>query len=58
VPGYYITDEHFMQPDRATQPAGFYRVFMGMFSGESRLKVTSGPQDGENRVKLGNVNIK
>jgi hypothetical protein len=58
VPGYYITDEHLMQPDRATQPAGYYKIFMGLFSGEARLKVTSGPQDGENRVKLGGVSIK
>ena len=58
VPGYYITDEHLMTPDRAMQPAGAYRIFMGLFAGEGRLKVTSGPQDGENRVKLGGVNIK
>jgi hypothetical protein len=58
VPGYYITDEHLMTPDRAMQPAGPYRIFMGMFAGEGRLKVTTGPQDGENRVKLGGVNIK
>jgi hypothetical protein len=58
VPGYYITDEHLMSPDRATQPAGFYRIFMGFFSGETRLKVVAGPQDGENRVKLGNLPIK
>jgi hypothetical protein len=58
VPGYYITDEHAMAPDRATQPAGYYRIFMGFFAGDSRLKVTTGPQDGENRVKLGGVNIK
>jgi 4-amino-4-deoxy-L-arabinose transferase-like glycosyltransferase len=58
VPGYYITDEHLMTPDRAMQPSGYYRVFMGLFAGETRLKVTSGPQDGENRVKLGGVSIK
>jgi 4-amino-4-deoxy-L-arabinose transferase-like glycosyltransferase len=58
VPGYYVTDEHAMAPDRATEPSGYYRLFMGFFSGEARLKVTTGPQDGENRVKLGGVNIK
>jgi len=31
---------------------------MGLFAGEGRLKVTSGPSDGDNRVKLGGVNIK
>jgi hypothetical protein len=58
VPGYYITDEHLMTPDRAVQPSGYYRVFMGFFLGDTRLKVTSGQQDGENRVKLGGVPIK
>jgi 4-amino-4-deoxy-L-arabinose transferase-like glycosyltransferase len=58
VPGYYITDEHAMAPDRAMQPAGYYRLFMGLFSGENRLKVTTGPQDGENRVKLGGISIR
>ncbi len=58
VPGYYITDEHQMTPDRAMQPSGSYRLFMGFFSGETRLKVTTGAQDGENRVKLGGVLIK
>ncbi len=58
VPGYYVTDEHLITPDRGTQPAGYYRVFMGLFAGEGRLKVITGPQDGDNRVKLGGVTIK
>jgi 4-amino-4-deoxy-L-arabinose transferase-like glycosyltransferase len=58
VPGYFITDEHAMAPDRATQPSGYYRIYMGMFAGDQRLKVLSGPQDGENRVKLGGVTIR
>ncbi|HZS38014.1 MAG TPA: glycosyltransferase family 39 protein [Polyangia bacterium] len=58
VPGYYITDEHLMTPDRATQPSGYYRIFMGMFAGDQRLKVISGPQDGDQRVKLGQVTIR
>jgi hypothetical protein len=58
VPGYYIIDEHAMAPDRAMQPAGYYRLFMGFFAGENRLKVTTGPQDGENRVKLGGISIR
>lgn len=58
VPGIYVTDEHKMTPDRAMQPAGTYRVFMGFFAGAHRLKVVSGPQDGENRVKLGAIVVK
>lgn len=33
--------------------AGTYTMFMGFFDGETRLKVTSGPNDGDNRVNAG-----
>jgi hypothetical protein len=55
VPGYYVTDEHLVTPDRAMQPAANYTVFMGLFAGDKRLKVLRGPQDGEQRVKLGTL---
>ena len=58
VPGYYITDEHLMAPDRAMQPAGFYQIFMGMFAGDTRLKVVSGTHDGEHRVRLGGIQVR
>jgi hypothetical protein len=58
VPGSYIVDDHLIQPEKAFQPSGAYRVFMGFFLGDKRLKVTSGPHDGENRVKLGNTVVR
>lgn len=60
VPGYYVIDEHRMNASRVGQPAGTYQLFMGLWPGGSgqRLKVTSGPQDGDNRVKLGSVRVK
>jgi hypothetical protein len=58
VPGFYIIDEHDMEPDRATAPSGWYQIYSGMFMGDKRLKVVSGPSDGENRVKLGAVRVK
>ncbi len=58
VPGYYIIDEHEMEPDRATAPSGTYQVFTGMFLGDRRLHVASGPNDGEHRVRLGVVRVK
>jgi hypothetical protein len=57
VTGYYITDEHVMKPDRAGEPSGPYTILMGFFAGDKRLKVTSGPADGENRVKLGPMTV-
>jgi hypothetical protein len=47
-----------MEPDRSTAPSGWYQIYGGMFLGDTRLKVVSGPQDGENRVKLGSVRVK
>lgn len=58
VPGSFIVDDHLIQPEKAYQPSGVYRVFMGFFLGDKRLPVKSGPQDGENRVKLGNTVVK
>ena len=49
-----------MGTSRVGQPAGTYQVLMGLWPGGSgvRLKVTSGAQDGDNRVKLGAVRVK
>jgi hypothetical protein len=58
VPGYYVIDEHLMKPDRAMQPAGYYQIYMGLYAGDQRMKVLSGPQDGEQRVKLGMIQFK
>ena len=34
---------------------GSYELFFGLFTGETRLKVTKGPQDGENRIDGGPI---
>jgi hypothetical protein len=41
----------------ATSPAGVYTVYVGLFRGESRLKVTDGPHDQTDRVKAGTVRV-
>ena len=56
--GTYVTDEHFLKPDRATQPSGVFQLYFGLFAGDRRLKVKDGPSDGENRVRLGTTRIK
>ncbi len=58
VPGSYITDDHLVVPDRTQQQSGYYHVFVGLWLGDSRLKVKSGPADGENRVRLGALTVK
>jgi hypothetical protein len=62
VVGSYITDEHTIKPsdnNTGTAPnSGYYQVYMGMFLGTERLKVLSGPSDGDNRARLGGITIK
>ena len=62
VAGTYITDEHMIHPsdnNTATAPnSGFYQVYMGMYLGAERLKIVSGPSDGDNRARLGAITIK
>jgi 4-amino-4-deoxy-L-arabinose transferase-like glycosyltransferase len=36
---------------------GAYTIFFGLFVGETRLKVKSGPQDGENRINGGQLRV-
>jgi hypothetical protein len=37
--------------------AGSYTIYLGFYSGESRLPIKSGPNDGENRANLGVLRI-
>ena len=43
-----------------TTPAGTYTVYMGFWPGGEgkRLKVSAGPSDGNDRVRLGTIEIK
>ena len=41
----------------ATSPAGVYGLFVGLFRGESRMKVTEGPRDDADRVRAGSVRV-
>jgi 4-amino-4-deoxy-L-arabinose transferase-like glycosyltransferase len=58
VPGFYITDEHIIRPDRGTENPGFYNIFIGLYQGAERMKVLAGPSDGENRAKLGSLTVR
>jgi hypothetical protein len=59
TPGDYITDPHEMMAERATTPKGTYTIWMGFWPGGNgkRIPVTTGPNDGNNRVRLGTVTV-
>jgi Dolichyl-phosphate-mannose-protein mannosyltransferase len=60
LPGEYIRDHSETEVPLMTTPAGTYVVYMGFWPGGEgkRLKVTAGANDGEDRVKLGSLEIK
>ncbi len=60
LPGEYIRDHSETDAPLMTTPAGTYVIYMGFWPGGEgrRLKVTAGPNDGEDRVKLGSMEIK
>jgi hypothetical protein len=42
----------------ATNPPGTYTMYTGFFRGDSRLKISSGPNDGTDRVNAGTIQIR
>ncbi|MET0595928.1 MAG: hypothetical protein ABW133_24725, partial [Polyangiaceae bacterium] len=54
-PGDYIVDEHEFSLEPNFTP-GEYGVLYGMFSGDNRLKVTTGEHD-DNRIKAGSITV-
>jgi hypothetical protein len=60
LPGEYVRDHWDTDAPLMTTPAGTYSVYMGFWPGGEgkRLKVTDGPNDGADRVRLGTMEIK
>lgn len=58
--GQYITDEHRMSTSRLNQSAGYYQVFTGLWPGGdgARLRVSQGPHEPDNRVRLSAIRVK
>jgi hypothetical protein len=54
--GDIVVDEHVFSLEPNFSP-GAYTIFFGLFSGETRMKVTSGPADNENRVNAGALRV-
>jgi hypothetical protein len=60
LPGEYIRDTYDVEVPLMTTPAGTYTVLVGFWPGGEgkRIKITSGPNDGADRARLGNIEIK
>jgi hypothetical protein len=60
LPGEYIHDHFDTDVPLMTTPAGTYVVYMGFWPGGEgkRLKITDGPNDGQDRVRIGELEIK
>ena len=55
--GDYIADDYEFSLEPNFGP-GTYTIFFGLYQGETRLKIKSGPGDGENRINGGNLRVK
>jgi 4-amino-4-deoxy-L-arabinose transferase-like glycosyltransferase len=55
-PGQIVRDESEVMT-RRNQPAGTYRFYAGLFRDEGRMPVRSGPNDGDDRVELGTIEV-
>ena len=62
VPGTFVTDEHTIRPgdnNTGTAPnSGYYQIYMGLYQGSERLKIVNGPSDGDNRARVGGIQIR
>lgn len=60
LPGEYIHDVFDVDVPLMTTPAGTYQIYMGFWPGGDgrRLKITKGPNDGADRLRVGTIEIK
>ena len=60
LPGEYIRDVYDIDAPLMTTPAGTYKIYFGFWPGGEgkRLPITQGPNDGADRLYVGNVEIK
>jgi len=55
--GDVVVDRHELRVP-ANYPPGDYTFYIGLYSGESRLEVVSGPEDDANRVAAGRLRVR
>lgn len=60
LPGEYIRDRFDVDVPLMTTPSGTYTLLVGFWPGGEgkRLKITAGPNDGSDRVRIGTLEIK
>ena len=58
LPGDYIIDTHEVELPLLTTSPGLYTIYAGFWLGSKRLKVTKGPSDGSDRVRLGQIQVR
>lgn len=56
-PGDLVQDEHRVVIKRTTAAARF-TLYVGLYRGDTRMKITVGDKDNENRARLGGVNVR
>ncbi|HEX8793927.1 MAG TPA: glycosyltransferase family 39 protein [Polyangiaceae bacterium] len=56
LPGDLVMDDHEFKLEPNFTP-GTYTIYFGLFVGDTRLKVKSGPNDGDNRVNGGPLRV-
>lgn len=56
LPGDLLLDDHEFKLEPNFTP-GSYTIYFGLFVGDTRLKVKSGPNDGDNRVNGGALRV-
>ena len=56
-PGTHVVDEHTFKVPKMGFPVGRYGVYVGLFSGGTRVKVTGGAHAGQNRIPLGHLDL-
>jgi 4-amino-4-deoxy-L-arabinose transferase-like glycosyltransferase len=56
LPGDLLVDDHEFKLEPNFTP-GTYTIYFGLFAGDTRLKVKSGPNDGDNRINGGPLKV-
>jgi 4-amino-4-deoxy-L-arabinose transferase-like glycosyltransferase len=56
LPGDFIADDHEFKLEPNFTP-GTYAIYFGLFVGDTRLKVSNGPNDGDNRINGGQLRV-
>jgi hypothetical protein len=56
LPGDLIVDDYEFKLEPNFTP-GSYQVYFGLFVGDTRMKIKSGPSDGDNRINGGSIRV-